>query len=575
MSDTPVLAPVLAINRLIVAPQAGGAPVVDGISLAVSKGEVLALIGESGSGKTTLALAALGHVRPGLAVRSGRVRLGATELLGAGEAVLRDLRGRRATYVAQSAAAAFNPALRLDFQVTEPSRVHCLRPLAEAVARAHDLYRRLDLPDPRHIGERFPHEVSGGQLQRFMVAMGLIEGPELVVCDEPTSALDVTTQVEVLKAFKAVIRDGNTAGLFVSHDLAVVAQMADRIIVLRHGRLVEQGTTEEILATPREAYTKELVAACRRWDKRSMRPTRTLVLASAPVRLEVAGIVAGFGPRDPKTGRPSILAVDDVALRVAPREVVAVIGESGSGKSTLAQVIAGLHPPSEGEIRLAGQVLAPSVARRSLDERRRIQIVFQMADTALNPRHSVGRILGRVLAFFGRVPRTQRQQRIAELLEMVRLPAAYARRRPAELSGGEKQRVNLARALAAEPEVLICDEITSALDTIVAAAIVRLVEDLRDRLGLAVVFISHDLATVATLADLVLVMRRGEIIERGPTAALLAEPRCPYTRLLLASVPELRIGWLEEAARRRAALAGELASDDDVPRAVPLAAIAS
>ncbi len=260
---------------------------------------------------------------------------------------------------------------------------------------------------------------------------------------------------------------------------------------------------------------------------------------------------------------------------MAPREVVAVIGESGSGKSTLAQVIAGLHPPSAGEISLSGQVLAASAGGRSLDDRRRIQIVFQTADTALNPRHSVGRILGRVLGFFGRVPRVRRAQRIAELLEMVRLPATYARRRPGELSGGEKQRVNLARALAAEPEVLICDEITSALDTIVAAAIVRLVEDLRDRLGLAVVFISHDLATVATLADQVLVMRRGEIIERGPTAAVLTEPSHPYTRLLLASVPELRIGWLEEAARRRAALAGELASDDDVPRAVKLAAIVS
>ena len=538
MNDTPVL----AVEALVVAPQAGGAPVVDGISLTLAKGEVLALIGESGSGKTTLALSALGRVRPGLAVRGGRVRLGATDVLCAGETVLRDLRGRRATYVAQSAAAAFNPSLRLDFQVTEPSRVHRLRPLAEALAMAHGLYRRLDLPDSRRIGERFPHEVSGGQLQRFMVAMGLIEGPELVVCDEPTSALDVTTQVEVLKAFKAVIRDGNTAALFVSHDLAVVAQIADRIAVLSRGRVVEQGTTGEILSSPQQPYTQELVAACRRWDRsRRPRPARA---GSGPARLEVAGIIAGYGPRNRVTGRPSVLAVNGVTLSVAAREVVAVIGESGSGKSTLAQVIAGLRPPTAGEIRLAGRRLAPDVARRSLEERRRVQMVFQMADTALNPRHTIGRILGRALDFFGR------ERRSAELLEMVRLPASYARRRPGELSGGEKQRVNLARALAAEPEVLICDEIISALDTVVAAAIVRLVEDLRDRLGLAIVFISHDLATVATLADQLVVMRRGEVVERGSVDQILANPGHPYTRLLLASVPELRIGWLEDAAER-------------------------
>ncbi len=559
-------APILAIDRLVVAPAAGGAPVVDGISLAVSPGEVLALIGESGSGKTTLALAALGYVRPGLAVRSGRIRLGATDLLGAGEAKLQDLRGRRATYIAQSAAASFNPALRLDAQVTEPARVHRLRPLAEALAKARLLYRRLDLPEPERIGQRFPHEVSGGQLQRFMIAMGLIEGPQLVVCDEPTSALDVTTQVEVLKAFKAVIRDGSTAGLFVSHDLAVVAQLADRIIVLRRGALVEQGTTEAILAAPQEPYTRELIAACRRWDRRRpASPPRVAACAAAPARLEVVDVTAGFGPREPMTGRPTITAVDAAALAVRPREVVAIIGESGSGKSTLAQVIAGLHPAAAGEIRLDGAALAPAVARRSLDQRRRVQIVFQMADTALNPRHRVGRIIGRALAFFGRAPRARRPARIAELLALVRLPASYAERRPGELSGGEKQRVNLARALAAEPDVLICDEITSALDTVVAAAIVRLVEDLRDRVGLAGRFISHDLATVATLADRVVVMRRGKIVERGPTGELLARPTHPYTRLLLASVPELRIGWLEEAAGRRAALLPEFAETGAAP----------
>jgi peptide/nickel transport system ATP-binding protein len=546
---------VLAVDRLVVAPQSGGAPVVDGISLSIGRGEVLALIGESGSGKTTLALAALGHVRPGLAVRDGRVRLGATDLLRAGEHALRDLRGRRVTYVAQSAAASFNPALSLDFQVTEPSLVHRLRPLSDALAKAHALYGRLDLPEPECIGVRFPHEVSGGQLQRFMIAMGLIEGPELVVCDEPTSALDVTTQVEVLKALKAVIRDGNTAGLFVSHDLAVVAQIADRILVLRSGKLVEAGVTGEILSAPQQPYTRELVAACRRWSTARFLPAaETKPAPAGPPRLEIIGITAGFGARNRASGHPAVLAVQDARFSAAAREVVAIIGESGSGKSTLAQVIAGLHPPSAGEVRLSGRVLAPSVVRRSLDERRRIQIVFQTADTALNPRHTVGRILGRVLAFFGRVPKAEHRRRIGELLQMVRLPPTYTARRPSELSGGEKQRVNLARALAAEAEVLICDEITSALDTVVAAAIIRLIEDLRDRLGLAIVFISHDLATVAHLADRVLVMRHGEIVEQGPTRAVLEDARHPYTRLLLACVPELEVGWLEAAVDRRAAL---------------------
>jgi peptide/nickel transport system ATP-binding protein len=564
-------APVLAVDHLLIGPQGGGAAVVNGISFSVSAGEVLALIGESGSGKTTLALAALGHVRPGLAVRSGGVRLGSIDLLGASEPVLRDLRGRRATYIAQSAAASFNPALRLDLQVVEPSRVHHLRPVAEAIARAHALYRRLDLPDPDHIGQRFPHEVSGGQLQRFMVAMGLIEGPELVVCDEPTSALDVTTQVEVLQAFKQVIRDGSTASLFVSHDLAVVAQLADRIVVLRRGDLVEEGTTKAILTAPQEDYTRQLIAACRRWDRRGMAPRHIAARASAPPRLEIAGITAGFGPLDGKTLRPTIVAVDGVSLTVRSREVVAIIGESGSGKSTLAQVVAGLHLPANGTTRLDGKTLAPAVAQRSLDQRRRIQIVFQMADTALNPRHSVARILGRVLAFFGITPHGARERRIAELLDIVRLPASYSKRRPGELSGGEKQRVNLARSLAAEPEVLICDEITSSLDTVVASAIVRLVEDLRDRLGLSILFISHDLATVASLADRVAVMRRGAIIEHGPTGDVLAHPKHPYTRLLLASVPELRIGWLEEAVGRRGALLPEFAGESTAP---PLADIA-
>lgn len=545
---------ILSMEQLTIGPRYSGRPIVDGLSLSIGKGEVLALIGESGSGKTTLALAALGYIRPGLEVRRGSVSLGGTKMLNAGERRLRELRGRRVTYVAQSAAASFNPGLRLNYQVIEPSRLHGRLSAESGLERAKRLYRKLDLPDPERIGGRYPHEVSGGQLQRFMIAMGLIEGPELVVCDEPTSSLDVTTQVEVLKALNSAIREEGTAALFVSHDLAVVAQMAERIIVLRDGRIVEQGATDDILRSPHEAYTKELIAACRHWtidgiQGRTSAPVQSL---SAPL-LQAVGIKAGFGPRGGK-GAPAAIAVDDVSLSVARGEVLAVIGESGSGKSTLAQVISGLHPPFAGNIRLEGTRLDHAVAKRSLQDRRRIQVIFQMADTALNPRHSVGRILGRALKIFTGMSRNERNRRIAELLTMVKLRPEYARRRPGQLSGGEKQRVNLARALAAEPDILVCDEITSALDTIVAAAIVGLIEDLRDRLGLAIIFISHDLATVASLADRIMVMRKGMIVEQGSTSDVLTKPRHPYTRLLLASVPELRVGWLQEAAGRRAAL---------------------
>jgi peptide/nickel transport system ATP-binding protein len=554
---------VLDVERLVIGPRSGRA-VVDGISLTVDRGEVMALIGESGSGKTTLALSALGHVRAGLAPRSGSVRFAGAEMLGAGEGMLRGLRGRRISYVAQSAAASFNPSLRLNYQVIEPALMHGARSADDVLAAARRLYRRLDLPDPDHIGERYPHEVSGGQLQRFMIAMGLIDGPQFLVCDEVTSALDVTTQVEVLKALKSAIKEDGVAALFVSHDLAVVAQIADRITVLKSGHMVEQGSVAEILEAPKEAYTRQLIDACRRWDKRTTRRSAS-TSSDQPALLAATALKAGFGPRG-ADGLPKILAVNDISFTLARRRVTAVIGESGSGKSTLAQVIAGLIPAVTGETTLDGKKLAPVAANRDLEQRRRIQVVFQMADTALNPRHSVGRILGRALSFFwGKgflgMPRAERIKRTIDLLDMVRLPAEYMTRRPGQLSGGEKQRVNLARALAAEPEVLICDEITSALDTVVAEQIVRLVEDLRDRLGLAILFISHDLATVATLADDVIVMRRGVAVEQGAASAVLSEPQHAYTRLLIDSAPELRTDWLDEAVHRRAAAIAEFGAD--------------
>jgi len=410
-------APLLRVENLVVGPVAGGPPVVRDVSFTVSPGEVVALIGESGSGKTTVSLAALGHARAGLAFRSGHVRLDGTDMLRAGPETLRRMRGRVVAYVAQSAAAAFNPAFRLDAQVTEPARLHRSRPAAAALAAARALYRRMELPEPDRIGQRFPHEVSGGQLQRFMLAMAMVEEPRLIVFDEPTSALDPTTQVEVLGAIRAAIAGRDAAAVFVTHDLPVVAQLADRIVVMRHGRVVEQGTARRILDEPAEAYTRSLLGA---FHRRGSAPPRRPDPA-ARVLLEARGLSVGFG-----RGDAAFLAVDGADLTVRAGQVVAVVGESGSGKTTLAHAVAGLRAPLTGGVLLGGRPLAGLAASRGRDERRRIQMVFQSADTALNPRHTVGRILGRVLRFCFGLDRRARQARVRELLAMVQLRPEHA-----------------------------------------------------------------------------------------------------------------------------------------------------
>jgi peptide/nickel transport system ATP-binding protein len=446
--------------------------------------------------------------------------------------------------------------MRLGDQVVESALLHRSQSAVQARARAQDLFGYLSLPNPDRIGTRFPYQVSGGQLQRFMIAMGLQEEPLLMVCDEPTSALDVTTQVEVMRLLKQAILDNDTAALFVSHDLAVVAQIATRIAVMRAGEIVEIGDTEQIINAPREDYTRELIAACQHLSLGALAQRPARLPASADATLSVKGVVAGYGKVS--NGKPSIATLHGVDLEVRKREIVAVIGESGSGKTTLARVIAGLHAPASGTVTMSGETLAGLDAQRTAAQRRRVQLAVQMADTALNPKHRLRRILGRVLAFFHGTKGTAAEARMLELLAMVSLPAHYLDRYPTEISGGEKQRVNLARALAAEPEILICDEITSALDTIVAGQIIALVKRLRDELGLTIIFISHDLATVASIADRVTVLRHGRVVEAGDSAEVLSAPKDPYTRLLVASVPELRRGWLEDAAAMRATLATEL-----------------
>jgi peptide/nickel transport system ATP-binding protein len=527
-------APVVEVEGLTVearGPDGRNFPIVRDAGFRIAEGEVLALIGESGSGKTTIALSLMGYARPGCRIAGGRIRLRETDVLSLSAHELRDLRGRRVAYVAQSAAASFNPSRSIMAQVTEVARIHGIASREEAEASARKLFADLALPDPETIGNRYPHQVSGGQLQRLMAAMALIAGPELVILDEPTTALDVTTQIEVLRAFRSVVRDRGTTGVYVSHDLAVVAQMADRIVVLRDGVIREVGPTGEIISHPKHPYTQSLLAAARPKPGGAPEPDR-----SAPELLEVSGLSAGYGKS---------LVLQDIALKIPRGAALGVIGESGCGKSTLARVIAGLLPWSQGIVRLAGQDLSPDIAGRTADELRRVQLVFQSADTALNPARSVARILGRPLQKFHGLSGEAQRRRVVELLDLVQMPARLADRLPGELSGGQKQRVNLARALAAKPDLILCDEVTSALDTVVGAAILELMHRLRRELGVSYMFISHDLHIVRAVCDEVMVLYAGRAVEEGSRRAIETAPWHPYAQLLFSSVPELRRGWLE------------------------------
>jgi peptide/nickel transport system ATP-binding protein len=540
------------VNELrIVARAAGGAEaaIVKDVSFRIEPGEVLALIGESGSGKTTIGLALMGYARRGCRIAGGGVRIGDTDVLGLTEAQRRQLRGRRVSYIAQSAAASFNPSRTIMDQVVETSRIHRLMPRAEAEKKAVTLFRELALPHPETIGQRFPHQVSGGQLQRLMAAMALMSDPDLVIFDEPTTALDVTTQIEVLHAFRRVVRERQTTAVYVTHDLAVVAQMADRILVLRDGAERETGTTPQIINTPKDDYTRSLIAAA----SPKARTGETVAEGATPL-LQVSHLVAGYGPLD-KHGRPASPVLDDVSLRLYRGQAIGVIGESGSGKTTLARVVAGLIAPAGGQLLFDGKPLPRQVSQRSREELRRIQIVFQMADTALNPAHTIAEILARPLQLYRGLKGEALDRRIAQLLDLVQLPQSCARRVPAGLSGGQKQRVNLARALAAEPDLILCDEVTSALDTVVGAAILDLLAQLRKELGVSYMFISHDMNTVRAVCDEIVVLYAGQKVESHTRSGFAQAPRHPYFHLLANSVPELRPGWLDEVgAAQRAAL---------------------
>ena len=511
-------------------------PIVNNIDLDLNRGEVLGLIGESGAGKSTIGIAMMGYCRPGCRMVGGTIDFDGVQTQELKPEKIRETRGVRISYVAQSAAASFNPAHRLLDQYCETPVQHGVLKFEQAAKEARAIYARLELPDPNNIGKRFPHQVSGGQLQRAMVAMAMACKPDLIVFDEPTTALDVTTQIEVLAAIKDIVHHSNTAAIYITHDLAVVVQLADRIMVLRYGDLIEEGNTREILQEPKEPYTKELLAV--RTYRKEMQDA-----AEGKSIVEVKGVHASYAG--------TVKVLEDINLEVRPCRTVAVVGESGSGKSTLARVITGLLPPSEGSVIYEGTALPRSYKDRPKEQLRNIQMIYQMPDVALNPRQKLRDVIGRPLGFYFGLTGKEREQRVKELLEMIELPSNYIDRFTPELSGGQKQRVCIARALAAEPAVIICDEVTSALDQLVAEEILKLLHRLQEELKITYLFITHDLATVKAIADEIVVMLNGRIVEFGEKNEVLTPPHHEYTELLLSSVPEMEPDWLDEVLEAR------------------------
>ncbi|WP_129139604.1 ABC transporter ATP-binding protein [Modicisalibacter coralii] len=505
--------------------------ILHGVSVALKRGEILGVIGESGAGKSTIGLAALGYTRNGGRFSGGKVFLDGVEMLSAPTAILEKMRGTRVAYVAQSAASHFNPAHTIGAQFAEVLRLRTGMKKQDIARKAADLYAELGLPDPETIGNRYPHQLSGGQLQRAMIAMAMATDPDLLVFDEPTTALDVTTQLDVLGCVKRVLDRAGAAALYISHDLALVAQLADRIMVMRNGDMVETGATREMLANPRQTYTRELLEG--------LQTQRDAVFVPEPDTqplLRLDHLSASY------SGSEKVL--DDVTVHVHRGETVAIVGESGSGKSTLTRSICGLLPPMAGEMLFDDAVLPPRLDRRQPDTLKRIQLVHQLPDLALNSAQRIGTIIGRPLKVFQGLTGRAQAQRVTELLEMLELPASYARRYPAQLSGGEKQRVAIARALAADPALLICDEVTSALDQLVAAGVLRILRRLKQELSLGMIFITHDMATVREIADTVIVMRQGKVVNRGSVHDVLNDPDEPYTRELVAAAPEMDPDWI-------------------------------
>jgi peptide/nickel transport system ATP-binding protein len=501
----------------------GDSLAVRGASLTVGRGETVAVVGGSGSGKTTLAHAVIGLLPPEARVTGGRIAMAGLDVTRASAGELRALRGRGVGLVPQDPGVYLNPAMRVGAQVAEVLRIHRLARRREAAAAAVSLLERAGLPDAAVRARQYPHELSGGMRQRVLIAIALAGAPPLIIADEPTSALDVTVQRQILDHLGLITRETGTAVLLITHDLAVAAERADRVAVMADGRVVEEGSADRVLTAPRHEATRTLLDAVPRRAARNAAPP-----VGEPV-LRADRLVKDY--RLPN--RRTLRAVDDVSFTIGRGETLALVGESGSGKSSVARMVMGLTRPSSGEVRLADGS-APGPGRATA---RRLQLVYQNPYASLNPRMRVSAIIAEPLRASGVADREERRARIAELADQVALPARILERRPGELSGGQRQRVAIARALALEPELLVCDEPVSALDTASQAQILRLLARLRDELGLSYLFISHDLAVVRELADRIGVMRSGRLVECGPAGRVLDAPEDGYTTRLLEAIP--------------------------------------
>ncbi|MEU3308459.1 ABC transporter ATP-binding protein [Nocardiopsis sp. NPDC006832] len=519
---------VLRVDGLTVIGRPSDVEIISDVSVTVNRGEILGLVGESGSGKTTLGLSLLRHLKRATEITDGRVWVGERELASLNERQVRELRGRAVAYIPQSPASALNPALRLGTQLTEAVHDTDATP-GQVAERVSEVLREVALPDDPAFLRRYPHQLSGGQQQRVAIAMAFVGRPDLIVLDEPTTGLDVTTQAHVLGTIRSMTREYGTAGVYISHDMAVVADLADDIAVMYRGELVEHGRADEVLSNPRHEYTRRLLMA--------VPLLRTSGHEDPPERdeeplLRISGLSAGYG-------RTRVL--EGIDLSVSPGECVALLGESGSGKTTLSRSVVGLHHQFSGEMSFDGQALATNGYRRTAEQRRRIQYVFQNPYEALNPRKRVrDQILGPYRHLVGRP--ADADSVVAQALERAALPASYGERFPEQLSGGERQRVCIARAVATRPDLLVCDEITSALDVSVQAEIVKLLRSLQDD-GMALLFVTHNIALVSNIADRVAILNGGKIVEYGPVGQVMSTPEHEYTRALIADTPDFELSF--------------------------------
>jgi len=526
--------PVLNVENLTVQLPAGADRLnaVEDVSFSVAPGEIVCVVGESGSGKSVTAHSIMGLLpRRQFAIASGRVLLEGDELLTKSAAEMRAIRGDRISMIFQEPMTALNPVMKVGDQIAEVLDIHTDLNEGERRARALEVMEAVRLPDPERMIDAYPHQLSGGQRQRIMIAAALVLDPALLIADEPTTALDVTTQAQILKLIKELRERRNTGVLFITHDFGVVAEVASRVVVMQHGKVVEQGTTEEVLRRPKHDYTRMLIRSVP-----SLSPPARAPIDNEPIVLQTNNLTKTYVSGGFFAKRRVVEAAKDVNLLVRRGETLGVVGESGSGKSTVARCIARLIDPTDGAILIEGADVAKLSASALRPHRKRVQIVFQDPYRSLNPRRNVGASITEGPVNFGMSPQAA-HERARELMRLVGLDPDALSRFPHQFSGGQRQRVCIARALAMEPEILVADEPVSALDVSVQAQVLELIDDVRKRFNLAVLFITHDLRVAAQVCDRIAVMHKGEVVEEGATAAVFGAPQHAYTRALFDSAP--------------------------------------